>query len=311
MLQQPPSRHIPDAQAVPTATPSLYCGRFAPTPSGPLHLGSLTTALASWIVARRAGGRWLLRIDDLDRERCRPAHSERIQGQLRAHGLDWDGAAIHQSLRLAEYAAALAQLRANSPLYACDCSRRRLQQESAMGPRGPIYSGRCRCRQLPLDGEHAWRLALPASVDRFDDGLLGPLAAQLDLDIGDFVLRRRDGSFGYQLACAVDEHLSNITEVVRGADLIDSSFCQRAVLDRLGLPSPAYAHLPLLTDAQGRKLSKQNHAPAIDETTATANLAAALRFLGQAPPAALERESIPMILDWALHHWRPAALRQC
>lgn len=290
------------------ATPD-YCGRFAPTPSGPLHLGSLSTALASWIVARRAGGRWLLRIDDLDRERCLPAHAERIRQQLRAHGLDWDGAVIQQSDRLAAYADALDRLRRHSQVYACDCNRRRLQQEAAAGPRGPVYGGRCRTRELPLDDTHAWRLALPQTVDAFDDGLLGRISARLDRDIGDFVLRRRDGSFGYQLACAVDEHLSGITEVVRGADLIDSSFCQRAVLARLGWAVPAYAHLPLLTDAQGRKLSKQNHAPAIDERSAAANLCAALQFLRQAPPSGLQYETIGRVLDWALAHWQSAALR--
>lgn len=290
-----------------------YRGRFAPTPSGPLHLGSLLTALASWLRARQAGGRWLLRIDDLDRARCPPGASAAILRQLEAHGLHWDETPRLQSAHGAEYATALERLQAQGRVYSCDCTRARLAAESRSGPDGPVYGGRCRA--APAGSSSAalrWRIA-SGSVE-LQDPVQGRLWRDADREIGDFVLRRSDGVIGYQLACVVDEQAQGITEVVRGADLIGSSLRQTLLLRALGAPVPAYLHLPVLVEADGRKLSKQNGAKALDERNVGDNLRRCLRALGSAPPAELGRAPAPELLAWALREWRlaqvPAALQQ-
>ena len=285
-----------------------YRGRFAPTPSGPLHLGSLLTALASWLCARVAGGDWLLRIDDLDTARCDPAWTARILRQLEAHGLHWDEAPRYQSQHTDDYAAALARLEDSHRLYACDCSRARLRASALRkGMEGPVYDGHCRDRHLPPAG-HALRLRTDAGTQAFDDGWQGLQRCDPAEHIGDFIVRRRDGIVGYQLACAVDEQAQGITEVVRGADLLGSTFMQRQIGAALGYVSPRYRHLPVLVGSDGRKLSKQNHARAIDESAAGMRLHQCLRWLGQKPPDALATASVEEVLSWAVQHWRPGAL---
>lgn len=287
--------------------PVPYRGRFAPTPSGPLHLGSLLTALASYLQARKANGRWLLRIDDLDSERSRPAHIDTILRQLEAHGLHWDEPPRLQSRHLPEYETALGQLHDLGLLYPCACTRAQLARDSLPGIDGPVYAGTCRDRAAMT--EHvAWRLRVEAQTLLLQDPWQGSLRRELQADVGDFVLRRSDGQIGYQLACVVDEAAQGITEVVRGADLIGSSFRQRALQDLLHLPAPAYRHLPVLVDGEGRKLSKQNHARPIDAAHAADNLRYCLERLGQAPPAALHGAAADEVLRWALAHWNAAAV---
>ncbi len=289
-----------------TASHPVYRGRFAPTPSGPLHLGSLLTALLSYLDARAAGGAWLLRIDDLDGPRCDPAHNDRILHQLEAHGLYWDEAPRYQSAHRAEYVEALAELRAAGRVYGCDCTRRRLKDESTTGAWGPVYSGRCRSRGLADDGDDglALRLRAPVGAARLEDDWQGVLRGDWQRDVGDFVLQRRDGIPGYALACAVDERAMGITHVVRGADLLVPTFMHWAVLDALRHARPRSRHGPLLQRADGAKLSKQNHAAPIDETQAAASLLWCCGWLGVAPKEADAGSAPADILDAAVVSWR-------
>lgn len=280
-----------------------YRGRFAPTPSGPLHLGSLLTAVASFVHARRQGGRWLLRIDDLDRERCPPRMTSRILRQLEAHGLHWDEAPRVQARHVGDYAAALERLRASGLTYACSCTRAALRASAVPGPDGPVYPGTCRALGHARGSE---RLHVGREPLCFDDGWQGRQCRDPARDIGDFVVRRADGVIAYQLACAVDEHAQRITEVVRGADLLGSTFQQRWVLERLGWRPPAYRHLPVLLGSDGRKLSKQNRATPVDGRRAAASLVACLDLLQQAPPPALSRATPPRVLEWAVSNWDAA-----
>lgn len=284
-----------------------YRGRFAPTPSGPLHLGSLLTALASWLDARVAGGDWLLRIDDLDAPRCPPGAADLILRQLESHGLHWDETPRRQSEHVEAYEQAYEQLRQSQRVYACGCTRATLAAESRPGPDGPVYSGRCRETATARTGPStSSRLRLAPQRTELDDPVQGLLVRNVATEIGDFVLRRADGLIGYQLACVIDEAAQGITQVLRGADLIGSSLRQRLLQAELGLPSPAYLHLPVLTEADGRKLSKQNGASALDSEQARDNLERCLRLLGQVPPPA----GLPTheLLQHALQHWQRARI---
>lgn len=282
---------------------ATYRGRFAPTPSGPLHLGSLVTALASFLQARAAGGRWLLRIDDLDRPRCPAGMTDRILRQLEGHALHWDEAPRYQTQHEDAYTAALAVLQQRAGLYHCACSRAHLKQAALAGPDGPVYAGTCRGRGLPRG---SLRLDVGAGVLCIEDGWQGRPCRDRSREIGDVVLRRADGQIAYQLACVVDERAQGITEVVRGVDLLGSTFQQRCIQDALGLTPPAYRHLPILVDARGRKLSKQNHAPPVEERNAAANIALALALLNQEPPPALAGAPAAALVDWAIAEWDPA-----
>ncbi|HSW13186.1 MAG TPA: tRNA glutamyl-Q(34) synthetase GluQRS [Solimonas sp.] len=286
--------------------PAPYRGRFAPTPSGPLHLGSLLTALASWLQARSQGGLWLLRIDDLDRPRCLPGADAEILRQLEQHGLLWDESPRYQTTHVAEYEEALARLADLGLAYPCSCTRARLATSSLPGPDGPVYDGHC--RHAAASGRCAIRFRLPPEMLQFHDGWLGLQRRQAEAEVGDFTLRRSDGMIGYQLACAVDEIHQGITEVVRGSDLLGSTFRQIAVMHRLGWVPPAYRHGPLLQDATGLKLSKQNHAAPLAPELASTNLLTCLRHLSQEPPTELDGAGVPPILAWALAHWRPQQL---
>lgn len=281
---------------------STYRGRFAPTPSGPLHLGSLLTALASYLEARRHGGRWLLRIDDLDTQRIAAGAEAQILHQLESHGLEWDGPIRRQSEHIEEYQAALDSLKRQGALYGCRCSRAVLAQSSLPGADGPVYSGHC--RQLGLvEGDLALRVIVPGQQLRFLDAGQGMQHRDLARDIGDFIVRRRDGIIAYQLACAVDEHVQMISHVVRGADLLGSTFMQLLLMQRLRLREPRYHHLPILVDREQRKFSKQNHALAIHSADAGLNLFRCLEWLGQSPPPALQKDPARLIIGWALAHW--------
>ena len=256
-----------------------YRGRFAPTPSGPLHLGSLLTALASWLDARSRGGAWLLRIDDLDRARCPKGADAAILRQLEAHGLQWDESPRYQARHIAEYREALEHLERDGLIYACSCSRALLKASCRPGPDDPVYPGTCR------DAGRAGRVSRRVRLDNgtlcFDDRGLQRQCRALADEVGDFVVRRADGQYAYQLACAVDESAQAISDVVRGADLLGSTFRQLWLMRALALPAPRYRHLPLVVDAAGRKLSKQNHAPPVAPRAAAANLRRCLRLLHQ------------------------------
>ena len=265
-------------------------------------MGSLLAALASWLAARSGGGTWLLRIDDLDRARCPRGMDATILRQLEAHGLHWDEAPRHQSRHVEEYRAALRRLEQDGHAYACACSRATLKRSALPGPDGPVYPGTC--RDAGLDPRHrALRARMPDLELCFVDAWQGRLCRQLAREVGDFVVRRADGQPSYQLACAVDEHAQRITDVVRGADLLGSTFCQLWVQRQLDLPAPRYAHLPVLADARGRKLSKQNHAAPVEARAAARNLRHCLALLNQ--PAAAPGD-VASVLAEAVRNWDAA-----
>ena len=262
----------------------MYTGRFAPSPTGPLHLGSLIAALASWLDARAAGGRWLLRIEDLDRPRCVPGAVDAIVAGLRGLGLDWDGEVVFQSARLDRYQAALERLQART--YWCGCSRREIA-DSSLGlatDGAPIYPGTC--RDGATRARRALRLATSSERIAFDDRVQGSQEQVLSRDIGDFVLYRADGLFAYQLAVVVDDAEQGVTDVVRGADLLDSTPRQIYLQRLLGVPTPRYLHVPVAVNAGGEKLSKQTGAQPID--TSWRIVQRALRFLGQPEASSLD-----------------------
>lgn len=283
-----------------------YRGRFAPTPSGPLHLGSLLTALASWLQARVSRGAWLIRIDDLDGPRCVPGSADQILRQLEQHGLEWDEAPRYQSAHVQEYLGALELLKGDACLYPCICTRAELAQSSRSGPDGAVYPGTCRARAI-TSGRHTVRLRVGSERSCIDDSWQGLQCRNMETEIGDFVVLRADGVPGYQLASVVDEQALGITEVVRGADLLGSSIRQAYLFALMKLSAPGYRHLPVLVSPQGLKLSKQNHAPALQSSAASENLWRCLSCLQQEPPPELRRCPPGEILEWALAHWRPQA----
>ncbi len=285
--------------------PSLapYVGRFAPSPTGPLHLGSLVAALGSWLDARVAGGRWLLRIEDIDGPRCVPGVADQIQRQLAACGLEWDGPVVFQSQRDAIYAEAFGQLLAAGRAYPCGCTRASLAQEPRNAEGETRYPGRCRAGLPPGVTHPSWRLRVEEVSTCFEDRVRGTLCQNPAEDVGDFIIRRADGLFAYQLAVVVDDAAQGVTHVVRGADLLWNTPRQILLQRQLGLPTPQYAHLPLVTDAGGRKLSKQKQAPALSDNGQALLVARALAILGHPPPSALAAGPLHELLTWACAHW--------
>lgn len=285
-----------------------YIGRFAPTPSGPLHIGSLSTALASWLFARTNGGQWIIRIDDLDAARCRSSYVTRILIQLETHGLWWDGTPYHQSGHVDLYRDALSRLKAKRLVYPCLCSRIKSRQEGFIGRDGLVYSGLCRKGLKEESGRVAYRLRTQAGCIFLNDQHLGRLERDVEKDIGDFIVQRADGVIGYYLACAVDEHELGITEIVRGADLLLPSLRHLLILSALELPPIAYRHIPIIVDVNGDKLSKQNGAQPAGEDHAARNLLNILYLLGQNPPPDLGRAQPKLVLEWAIEHWDPGRI---
>jgi glutamyl-Q tRNA(Asp) synthetase len=274
-----------------------YVGRFAPSPTGPLHFGSLVAALASWLDAKRAAGRWLLRIEDLDRPRVMPGAEAAILKQLEALGLGWDGPIARQSERLELYGDALRRLKAHC--YDCACTRRELEDSALAIDGSRIYPGTCRGGITPGKRPRAVRVRTTNGVIRFTDRVQGEIVQRVETEVGDFVLRRADGHYAYQLAVVVDDDAQGVTDVVRGADLLDSTARQIHLQRLLGAPMPRYLHVPVATSADGEKLSKQTAARAVGPS----ELRPALQFLGQAVPADLTpREA----LAWARRHWDAA-----
>ncbi len=284
-------------------------GRFAPTPSGPLHFGSLVAALGSYLQARARGGLWKLRIDDLDTPRVIPGAIDTILRQLEACALHWDDAVLYQSCRGEAYSAALAQLDTAGLLYPCACSRRELRERGLPGPFGPVYPGTCRNGLPHGRTARALRVRVPADAVCIDDALQGRYCQNLARDIGDFVVRRADGIVAYQLATVLDDAWQGVTEVVRGHDLLDSTPRQRYLIERLGLPLPTWMHLPVVVDRAGLKLAKQNRARPIPLDHPAPWMIAALRVLGLQPESDLEHAAPAEIVAWAGEHWQPKQLQ--
>jgi glutamyl-Q tRNA(Asp) synthetase len=291
-----------------TALP--YRGRFAPTPSGPLHFGSIVAALGSYLEARTHGGEWHVRIDDLDPPRVVPGAADDILHCLEALGFEWDGEVVWQSQRDAAYHAAFHRLRTLGLAYPCACSRREIAEVARNGAEGPVYPGTCR-RGMPASrAARAWRMRTDGATVHFDDGVLGPQVHDLQHDGGDFVLYRADHVYAFHLAAAVDDHEQGMTHVVRGADLLESSARQLWLLERMALPAPQYAHLPVAVDAHWKKLSKQTRARPVDPARPD-TLWHALAFLGQRPPAALAGAATPEVWGWARSNWRLQHVPKC
>jgi glutamyl-Q tRNA(Asp) synthetase len=279
-----------------------YRGRFAPSPTGPLHFGSLVAAFGSCLEARRQGGEWLVRMEDVDEPRCSPIVAAGMLRTLERLGFEWDGEVMVQSRRKARYDELLERLKDRGLAYPCGCTRRELA-DSALAPDGAaIYPGTCRGGLPPGKTARSWRLRVDAAAIEFEDAILGRVGQHLGTEAGDFVLLRADGYFAYQLAVVADDADQGVTHVVRGADLLDSTPRQIYLQRCLGVPTPAYAHLPVAVNAQGEKLSKQTLAAAVDDTPAADALLAALRFLGQAPPTGLG--DVASVWRWALENWR-------
>jgi glutamyl-Q tRNA(Asp) synthetase len=282
---------------------TIYRGRFAPTPSGPLHFGSIVAAVGSYLEARTRGGEWHLRIDDLDPPRVAPGATDSILHCLEQLGFEWDGPVIYQSQRMPAYHAALHRLRQRGLVYPCACTRKEIAERAQMGVEGPVYPGTCRDGMPPEREARAVRLRTTGARVEFDDAVLGLQTRDLERDAGDFVLYRADGVFAFHLASAVDDGELAMTDIVRGADLLESSARQIYVMRLLGLPAPRYAHLPVAVNARGEKLSKQTHADAIDPREPGRVLVSALRFLGQSPPEQLSGENTRVLWDWATTNW--------
>ncbi|EMN5861861.1 tRNA glutamyl-Q(34) synthetase GluQRS [Pluralibacter gergoviae] len=273
-----------------------YIGRFAPSPSGELHFGSLIAALGSYLQARAQQGRWLVRIEDIDPPREVPGAADAILRQLEHYGLHWDGEVLWQSQRHDAYRERLAWLKAQGLCYYCTCTRARIHSV------GGVYDGHC--RDLGLGAENAaLRLRQTRPVLGFYDRLRGEIATDEGLAREDFIIHRRDGLFAYNLAVVVDDHFQGVTEIVRGADLIEPTVRQISLYQHFGWQSPEYIHLPLALNAEGNKLSKQNHAPALPEGDPRPEIVRALQFLKQ--PVADDWRDLPLaaLLKNAVAEW--------
>ena len=263
-----------DSYFDPTKTQSTYIGRFAPSPSGPLHFGSLVAALGSYLRARSQNGKWLVRIEDIDPPREVPDAAENILNTLMAYGLKWDGEVLYQSQRVEAYQAQIEHLLSEDLAYYCQCSRKHIQ---AMGG---TYDGRCGRREIP-HSQGAIRIRNSMPTNHFQDLQMGEVCLDTDFSAEDFIIKRSDNLYAYQLAVVMDDAYQGITEVVRGCDLLTPTGRQISLFSQFGYKVPLWLHLPLVCDAPGMKLSKQNHAPAIDMLKPQASLNAALTFLGQ------------------------------
>lgn len=281
---------------------ATYRGRFAPSPSGPLHFGSLVAALASYLDARYHKGEWLVRVDDIDGPRTVAGASEDIINTLTAHGMVSDEPVFFQSEQEFSYTRALNQLATKQLIYACDCTRKRLANL-------PAYDGYCRDRQDQLNSPVALRVCVNHTDITFHDGFAGPVHSQLSTDGGDFIVKRKDNLWAYQLAAAVDDgQHQGITHVVRGADLLPTTAKQIYLQKLLGIHTPQYLHIPIALDQHGNKLSKQNHAPALNNAEALNNLHKALAFLNQ-PPVPSTVDTPQALLAIASRQWNRLALR--
>ena len=281
-------------------------GRFAPSPTGHLHFGSLIAAVASYCMAKQYGGEWLVRIEDLDQPRVVAGTADIILHQLETFGLLWDRSVIYQSVRSEIYQAAIERLKQIGLTYPCSCSRREILASAPhLGEEGAIYPGTCRHKIQPTSSSCCTRIATPDIETLFTDGIYGPISQNLAREVGDFPLQRADGIFSYQLAVAVDDHESGINQVVRGRDLLFSTPRQIHLLQQLGYAIPTYTHVPLVLSLDGEKISKRHHQIGDFLEQSPSNLLyLALDFLGQHPPKALHFEQPTTIVAWACSHFK-------
>jgi glutamyl-Q tRNA(Asp) synthetase len=281
-----------------------YVGRFAPSPTGPLHFGSLIAAVASYLDAKCHGGKWLVRIEDVDQTRCKPEWALNILRTLESLGFEWDGETVTQSTHIGHYAAALGRLQSGHLLYACICSRKEIGDSAVRGIEGPVYSGTCRNQHHTETGA-ALRVITNNDPVEFEDRVQGRLSQRIESEIGDFILRRRDGLHAYQLAVVADDALQAVTHVVRGADLLDSTARQIYLQRLLGYRTPAYLHFPVAVNELGQKLSKQTLAAGVNAQSARGALLAALRFLGQDTMDASRAGTSGELISAAVLNWQP------
>ncbi len=287
---------------------SDYRGRFAPSPTGPLHFGSLVAALGSYLDAKHHQGKWLVRIEDLDTPRTVKGAADEMLGTLEAYGLHWDEDIIYQSRRTAAYEEAFHRLKEVGAVYPCSCSRREIADSALQCGEELVYPGTCRNGIARGKTARAWRVLVNDAHIVFSDRLQGNIVQHLATQVGDFVVLRADGLFAYQLAVVVDDAFQFITHVVRGADLLYSTPRQIYLQQLLELTTPAYMHLPVVVNAQGEKLSKQTLAQPVEKNNAASTLFAALVFLHQQPPAELRLCTIEHLLAWGIANWQPAAI---
>jgi glutamyl-Q tRNA(Asp) synthetase len=288
----------------------MYIGRFAPSPTGPLHFGSLVAAVASYCDARKNHGRWLVRMEDLDRPRTVKGAADNILHQLESFGFEWDGPVLyHQSQRDSFYSEAFEILKAKQLIYPCTCTRKEINDSSiTFGIEGVIYPGTCLQHPIKSNAAIAWRIKTDAGKISFEDAIQGEISQTLSTDISDFILKRADGLFAYQLAVVVDDAAQGITNIVRGADLLDSTPRQIYLQRQLHYLQPQYAHIPVACNFAGEKLSKQTLAKPITDSNANQLIYAALLFLGQQPPLAIKNATLTEMWRWACSNWQLASI---
>lgn len=285
-------------------TPLKYRGRFAPSPTGPLHFGSLVAAVGSYLEAKFNHGEWLVRIENLDWQREVPGAATKILKTLEGLGMEWNGEVVYQRDRQSIYQDALDILQSMGLIYTCTCTRKEIADSSLLSSQGLIYPGTCRNKRDSPQKAHALRVRTDDDSIAFIDALKGIRSQRLQRDVGDFVLRRSDGMYAYQLAVVVDDAQQHITHVVRGADLIASTPRQIYLQRLLGYDTPKYLHLPVVMNEVGEKLSKQTQAAPIDISHGLQQLVDAVRFLGQAPPREINEGSIASFWEWAVQNWQ-------
>jgi len=290
---------------MPAISQNRVIGRFAPSPTGPLHFGSLIAATASYLnVRHHKNGHWLLRIEDLDKQRSHSKHSTTIIKQLEAYNFLWDGEILYQSQRSQAYQAAFDQL--SDFTFACECTRKTLQTalQKNTGKYSYVYPGTCREKGKKLNCSNcSFRIRTDSNKLSFTDQIQGNFSQKLESDVGDFVLKRADGSFTYQLAVVVDDAWQGINQITRGADLLDNTPRQLYLQKLLGFSQPDYAHIPVVTTTDGKKFSKQNQCPAISTHNKRNTLIKVLNFLGQSPPNASEFANLDDLWSFAIQNW--------
>ena len=289
-----------------------YIGRFAPSPTGSLHFGSLLTAVASYLDAKHNQGTWLVRMDDLDPPRETPGAADNILSTLDAYGLHWDGEVIYQSQRHDQYEDVVQALLRNKQAFYCTCSRKQLAEHASRRDQQtpPPYPGTCREQHTPPDTPFSVRLGVEGAYQPIciNDQLQGRFCQNLITDVGDFIIKRKDLLYAYHLAAVIDDHLQNISHIVRGIDLLDSTPRQCYLQQLLGYNTPHYAHLPVVVNDQGQKLSKQTFAKAVETTQCSLILWTAISTLGLKPPTSLQHEVPEAILKWGVRAWNPKTL---
>ena len=283
---------------MPIDKPIIYRGRFAPSPTGAVHFGTLIAAVGSFLQAKKNDGEWLIRIEDVDTTRTIDCSDKEILNTLEVFGFEWDGEIIYQSYQTEHYQQALEQLISQSLVFPCSCSRKKLAESNS-----DIYPGTCRAKILPEPGEYAFRLIANDTTVEFNDIVMGKQSQNIKHKCGDFVIKRRDNLFAYQLAVVVDDARQNITEIVRGSDLLDSTPRQIYLQQLLGYTTPGYCHLPLAVDDDGNKISKSEGGASVEIKYKEKLLCKSLAFLGQNPPGDLSDSSINDIWKWSIENW--------